>query len=89
MVTFFTLMILPLIKYKWSNKSVEKLSGIISGEICPTNEFKCEALHNFASVLSRKVTIKTNHPASPSPPPSTSPQNSVKLKICLLFKVMR
>lgn len=50
MVTFFTLMTLPLIKYKWSNKTAEKLSGIISGEICPPNDFKVKpyiALYQF------------------------------------------
>lgn len=47
MVTFFSLITLPLIKYKWSNKTAGKLSGIISGEIYSPNEFKCKALHQF------------------------------------------
>lgn len=50
MVTFFTSMTLPLIKHKWSSKTAEKLSGIISREMCPPNELNVKpytALYQF------------------------------------------
>lgn len=73
MVTFFTLMTLPLIKYKWSNKTDEKLSGIISREICPPNELSVKPTQ--LCVGFKQKSNNKNQPASSRSPhrhPSTA-----------------